>query len=86
MMPPPAIDNLGGTVSTSGFVILGGATSGPTGSGVLVTYRFTSLVDGTKPLEALRMAKPVVVDAQDLPQTVAALSLNDGSWAGGAHP
>ena len=48
MLPQsPSIDNTQGHVATIGIAILGGGQSGPKGEGVLLTYQFTALADGT---------------------------------------
>ena len=49
MMIPqsPEIDNAQGRVPMIGVAILGGGERGPKGSGLLVTYHFTALADGT---------------------------------------
>jgi len=49
MMIPqsPNIDNTLGRVPVIGIAIFGGGERGPEGSGVLFTYHFTALADGT---------------------------------------
>ena len=43
----PSIDNTQGRVPTIGIAIMGGGGGGVKGSGVLCTYHFTALADGT---------------------------------------
>jgi hypothetical protein len=49
MMIPqsPTMDNSQGRVPMIGIAIFGGGERGPKGSGVLLTYHFTALADGT---------------------------------------
>jgi hypothetical protein len=48
VFPQPAIDNTKGSVSTIGIAIMGLAGGGgSTGNGILFTYHFTALKDGT---------------------------------------
>ena len=43
----PTIDNVQGRVSVMGIAVFGGGTDGAKGSGVLGSYHFTALADGT---------------------------------------
>jgi hypothetical protein len=47
VVPQPTIDNDQGHVSVMGIAVFGGGTDGVKGSGVLGSYHFTALVDGT---------------------------------------
>lgn len=60
MVPQSAtIDNSQGKVSTMGIAVMGGNTGGAKGSGVLCTYHFTALADGTA---APTLSEVVVAD------------------------
>jgi hypothetical protein len=43
----PTIDNTQGQVRTVGIAVMGGSGGGATGDGVLLTYHFTALANGT---------------------------------------
>ncbi len=47
VVPQPTIDNDQGQVSVVGIAVMGGSGGGVKGSGVLCTYHFTALADGT---------------------------------------
>jgi hypothetical protein len=69
---PATIDNVQGRVSGPGIAIMGGGEGGAKGSGVLLTYHFTALADGT--------AEPTlssVVLADDSGQAIAEVEVNN---------
>ena len=46
IFPQPKIDNAAGAVSDMGVAVMGDKEGGPTGTGVLCTYKFTALGTG----------------------------------------
>ena len=59
VVPQPTIDNDQGHVSLIGIAVMGGSGGGVKGSGVLCTYHFTALADGTA---APTLSEVVVAD------------------------
>jgi hypothetical protein len=68
----PNIDNALGHVPVTGIAIFGGGERGPKGSGVLFTYHFTALADGTA---SLTLSDVVVIDVSG--QAIAEVEVNN---------
>ena len=60
VIPQPTIDNVQGHVSAMGIAVMGCGAEGVKGSGVLCTYYFTALAEGTA---SPTLSDVVVIDA-----------------------